>query len=94
MKNEQERIITVGPYALNFRTQEVTVRGTTISLSAMEFRVFSLLEPEQFHSVQSIANYLRTSTDAVEQIIAEIRDKFGEDEVIQTKRRTGYRLRI
>ena len=85
----------IGPFALDFSMRECRYSGETHRLSKMEFNVLKqLLVSYAYESAESLAENLQSSPEAIEQVIAEIRKKFGEDDIIETKRRVGYRLRI
>lgn len=96
---EESNILTAGGIRLDLKTRRATVGDRTVSLTAREF---SLLETFLRHADQVLSReqllsqvwgyFFDPSTNLVNVYVNSLRKKLGDD-VIETVRGVGYRLR-
>ena len=104
-QNEQQRdVITAGDICLNASTQEVTVRGGDVKLSALEFRLLHWLasHPRRVYSREQLLDHvwgfdrsvtLRTVDVHIRRLREKIERKPDQPDYIETLRGAGYRFR-
>ena len=93
-----EAVLRAGPVELNTVTNAVTHDGRSISLTATEFKLLTVLmmHPEQVHNKVDLAEQIYglfedRDSNTIEVFIARLRRKLGAG-LVQTVRGLGYRI--
>lgn len=91
-------VLRAGPVELNTVTNAVTRDGRTVSLTATEFKLLSVLmmHPEQVHNKVDLAEQIYglfedRDSNTIEVFVARLRRKLGAS-LVQTVRGLGYRI--
>ncbi|MDX3906612.1 MAG: response regulator transcription factor [Pigmentiphaga sp.] len=89
-------ILRAGPVEIDTRTRMVTVHGTAMALSSLEYRLLSyfLHHPGRVLSQSELIEHIYEAgsdrdTNAIEALVARLRRKLGVD-LIETRRGHGY----
>ena len=93
-----EAVLRAGPVELNTVTSTVTRKGRTVSLTATEFKLLSVLmmHPEQVHNKVDLAEQIYglfedRDSNTIEVFVARLRRKLGAS-LVKTVRGLGYRI--
>ncbi|MDE2384728.1 MAG: response regulator transcription factor [Alphaproteobacteria bacterium] len=88
--------LTMGPLHIDLRSSVVTVGGTLISLTPLEYRLIHFLAMQKGRVVTQVelaealyAHDHERDANAIEAVISRLRRKLGSD-IIKTKRGFGY----
>ncbi|MPS29212.1 response regulator transcription factor [Pigmentiphaga sp.] len=93
---QSSAILRAGPVEIDTRTRLVTVHGSAMTLSALEYRLLSyfLHHPGRILSQSELIDHIYETgsdrdTNAIEALVARLRRKLGVD-LIETRRGHGY----
>jgi DNA-binding response OmpR family regulator len=99
-EQDEQQIITAGDIVIDHGKREVTFKNNVIELTKMEFNFLSLLaeSPNRAFSREEILNKVwgyenYPSTRTVDTHVLQLRNKLY-DELIETVRGVGYRLKL
>jgi two-component system response regulator RegX3 len=95
------RVVHLGPLVVDRRTRSVTVDGTSVSLTAKEFDLLSLLAEDpgavcpRIQILEEVWDpHWYGPTKTLDVHVATLRKKLGHPEWIETVRSVGFRLRV
>lgn len=98
--NKKESIYKIGDIEININSNIVTNNGNSIELSALEYKLLSLLllNINNVVSTDTILDFIYDETgnyvndNTVRVYIKRIRNKIGSDDIIKTVKGLGYRI--